>query len=99
MKTFLESISLGSGAVLIAVLSVGVVWLLCSVLPVAFRWLSVVIVPFLLAYSLYWLPVWLGSDDVAQYDAWQVLGVGVWFLSGAIPSTMLVTFLGKRRAK
>ena len=99
MKTFVESISLGSGAALIAVLSVGVVWLLCSVLPVALRWLWVVIVPFLLAYSLYWAPVWLGSDDVAQYGAWQVLGVGAWFLSGAIPSTVLATVLQKRRAK
>ena len=80
-------------------LSVGVVWLLCSVLPVALRWFWVVTVPFLLAYSLYWSPVWLGSDDIAQYGAWQVLGVGAWFLSGAIPSTVLVTILQKRRAK
>jgi len=99
MRIFVQSISLGSGAVLIAVLSVSVVWLLCSVLPVAFHWLWVVIVPLLLAYSLYWLPVWLGSDDVAQYDAWQVLGVGAWFLAGAIPSTVLVAVLQKRRAE
>ena len=99
MKILVESISLGFGAVLIAVLSVGVVWLLCSLLPVVLRWLWVVIVPFLFAYSLYWSPVWLGSDDVAQYDAWQVLGVRAWFLSGAIPSTVLVTVLQKCRAK
>jgi len=98
MKPLVESLSLGSGAVLIAVLSVGVVWLLCSFLPVAFRWLWVVIVPFLLAYSLYWLPVWLGSDP-SEYSAWAILFVGAWFLSGAIPSTVLVTVLQKRRAK
>jgi hypothetical protein len=81
------------------VLSVSVVWLLCSVFASGFRWLWVVVVPFLLAYSLYWSPVWVGSHDVAQYDAWQFLVVGAWFLSGAIPSTVLVTVLQKRRAK
>ena len=98
MKTLVESLSIGSGAVLIAVLSVGVVWLLCSVLPMALRWLWVVIVPLLFAYSLYWLPVWLGSDP-SLYSAWAVLFVGAWFLSGAVPSTVLVRVLQKRRAK
>ena len=98
MKTLVESLSLGSGAVLIAVLSVAVVWLLSSVLPVALRWLWVVIVPIFLAYSLYRLPVWLGSDP-SEYSAWAVLVVGTWFLSGAIPSTALIVVLGKRIAK
>jgi hypothetical protein len=98
MKVLIESLSLGSGALLIAVLSVGVVWLLCAVSPVSFRWLWVVIVPFILAYSLHWLPVWLGSDS-SEYSVWAVLGVGTWFLSGAIPSAVLVVVLRKRRAE
>ena len=98
MKALIESLSLGSGAVLIAVLSVSVVWLLCAVSPVSLRWLWVAIVPFILAYSLYWLPVWLGSDS-SKYSVWAVLGVGTWFLSGAIPSALLVLVLRKRRAK
>jgi hypothetical protein len=98
MKTLVESLSLGSGAALIAVLSLGAVWFLCSILPLALRWLWVVIVPFIFAYSLYWLPVWLGSDP-SEYSAWATLGVGTWFLSGAIPSAVLVQVLRKRRAK
>ncbi len=98
MKTLLESLSIGSGAVLTGVLSVGFVWLLCSVLPMALRWLWVVIVPFILAYSIYWLPVWLGSDP-SEYGVWALLGVGAWFLSGTIPSAALVLVLGRRRAK
>jgi hypothetical protein len=97
MKNFVESLSLGSGAILIAVFSVGVVWLLCFVLPVALRWLWVVIVPFLFAYSLYWSPIWLGADR-SEYSIWAVLGVGAWFLSGAIPSAVLVLILRRRRA-
>src|ERR1700690_1531547 len=96
MKTLLESLSIGSGAVLIGTLSVGVVWLLCSVLPVALRWLWVAIVPFSLAYSIYWLPVWLGSN-ASEYGPWAFLCVGTWFLSGAIPSAVLVVVLRKRR--
>src|SRR5580692_10999851 len=96
MKTFAESLSLTSGAMLIAVLSLGFVWLLFSVLPTALRWIWVVIVPLILAYSLYWLPAWLGSADQADYAAWEILGVGSWFLAGAVPSAVLVLILRKR---
>jgi hypothetical protein len=98
MKTFVESLSVSSGAILIAVLSVGVVWLLCSVLPVALRSLWVVIVPFIFAYSLYWLPVWLGADP-SEYSPWAILVVGTWFVSGATSSAVLVLILRKRRAR
>jgi hypothetical protein len=98
MITFLKSLSLGSGALLIAVLSLGIVWLLCSVLPVALRPLWVVLVPFIFAYSLYWLPVWLGADP-SEYSAWAVLCVGAWFLSGFFPSAAVVLVLQKRRAR
>jgi hypothetical protein len=76
MKTFVESLSISSGAILIAVLSVGVVWLLCSTLPVALRSLWIVIVLFIFAYSLYWLPVWLGANS-SEYSAWVFLRPGM----------------------
>lgn len=98
MKALIESLSLGSGALLIAVLSAGVVWLLNSLLPKALRWLSVVVVPFTVAYCLYWSPVWLGSDP-SEYSAWAVLVVGTWFLAGAIASALTVLILQKRRTK
>lgn len=98
MKTFLGSFSLGSGALLIGVLSMGVVWLLRSLLPKTLHWLSVVIVPFILAYCFYWSPVWLGSDP-SEYGAWSVLIVGTWFLAGFLPSAMVVLLIQKRRAR
>ena len=58
MKALVESLSLGSGAVLVALLSAGIVWLLCFVFPESLRKVWVVIVPFALAYCLYWSPVW-----------------------------------------
>ena len=64
MKALVESWSLSSLAILIAVLPVGVVWLLSTVLPVALPSLWVV-------NSLYWLPVWLGADS-SEYSAWAL---------------------------
>jgi hypothetical protein len=96
--SFLESLSLSSGAILIAIISVGVVWLLCFVLPFALRAIWVIVVPLVLAYSLYWLPVWLGAG-VSEYGAWAVLGVGTWFFSGFFPSAVMVLILQKRRSK
>jgi hypothetical protein len=95
---FLESISLGSGALLIAVLSTVIAWLLRSRLSKNQHSLSAVIVPFVLAYCLYWSPVWLGSDDVAQYDAWAGMIV-LWFLAGFFPSAVMVLIIQKRRSR
>jgi hypothetical protein len=98
MKTFFESLSIGSGAILVAVLSVGVVWLLRSRLSKNLHSLSAVVVPFVLAYCLYWSPVWLGSDP-SEYGAWAVLCVGAWFLAGFFPSAAMVLIIQKRRAR
>ena len=98
MKTFLESLSLRSGALLIAVLSMGVLWLVRPRLPKNLHSLSVVIVPFILAYSLYWSPVWLGSDP-SEYGAWSVIVIGTWFLAGFFPSAIMVSVIQKRRAR
>ena len=98
VRLFLESFSLGSGALLVAVLSTVIIWLLRSRLPKTLHSLSAVVVPFVLAYCLYWSPVWLGSDDVSQYDAWAGIIV-IWFLAGLFPSASLVLIIQKRRAR
>jgi len=100
MKAFIESLSLTSRAVVIAVLSVMVVWVLCSVVPVTprWRWIWAVAVPFGLAYCLYWSPVWLGAN-ASEYGAWAFLGVGGWFFAGFFPSAFLVRILEKRATR
>ena len=98
MKELLESLSLGPGAVVVAVCSAALAWPLYRVRPVILRWLGAVAVPFALAYGLYWSPVWLGSSDIAQYSAWQFLVVGVWFLAGVTASVVVIFALGRRRA-
>src|SRR5713226_7330674 len=62
MKTFIQSLSFTSGAILLAYFSAVVVWFLCSVFSVSLRKLWVVIVPLVLAYCLYWSPVWFNGE-------------------------------------
>lgn len=98
MRTFVESLSLGSGAILVAVLSAGVVWLLSSVSPPTLRMLWIAVVPLIVAYCLYWSPVWLGADP-SEYHAWAFVVVLPWFLAGAISSAVVVWIRHKRGSK
>jgi hypothetical protein len=97
MREFLESLNIFSAAIIIAVLSFGVVWLLCSKLSMRLGALWAVIVPLIIAYSLYWMPVWLGADPL-EYGAWSFIIVP-WFFAGFFPSAILVRVLQKRSAK
>jgi hypothetical protein len=98
MRQFLESLSLTSGAIVVAVASTALVWVLTFLLPKLPRWIWAVVVPFGLAYCLYWSPVWLGADS-SEYSAWAFLGVGGWFFAGFFPSAFLVRILEKRASK
>jgi hypothetical protein len=95
VKTLAQSLSLNSGAVLIAIASAGLVWLLCVTAARKFRWLWVFVVPLTLSYSLYWLPVWLGAD-ASEYGPWAGIAIGGWFLAGAISSGVVVIALRGR---
>lgn len=97
MREFLGSLDIFSAAIIVAGLSLGVVWLLCSKLSVRFGALWAVAIPLIIAYSLYWLPVWLG-DDPSEYGAWSFIIIP-WFFAGFFPSAVMVRILQKRRAK
>jgi len=98
MKDFIESLSIGSGAALIAILSALIAWLLSSVRFALLRWSAVVLLPLLLSYCLYWLPVWLGGSS-DQYDSWEPLVLGAWFPAGVVPSVFVILVVGRCRAK
>jgi Fe2+ transport system protein B len=94
MRAFIESLSLGSGAALVAIISALLAGAISFVRPPIVRWLSVVVVPFVISFCLYRLPVWLGADG-SEYSSWQFLFVGAWFLAGVIPSALVVFILGR----
>lgn len=95
MKDLIESLSIWSGAILVAGLSAGMVWLLCLLTPQSLHKAWAVIVPLVVAYCLYWSPVWLGADP-SEYHAWALLFIVPWFLAGAIPSAAIIRVLRKR---
>jgi len=97
VQAFFQSLSLTSASVLVFVIS-GVAALLAGrVGSVVARWFAAVLFPFALAYSAYWLPVWLGAD-ASEYLAWSLLGVGVPFVAGLVPSAV-ITFFVMRHAQ
>jgi len=82
MKTFIQSLSLTSGAGLLAIVSAAVVWVLCYVFPLSLRKLWIVIVPLILSYCLYWSPVWFFGEPSQEYHTWMILFLVSWSLPG-----------------
>jgi hypothetical protein len=97
MKQLLESMSLASGTVIAAVFCAALAWPLSLVRSATLRWTGGVAIPLALAYALYWSPVWLGADDRAQYSAWQLLVVPVWFVAGGVSSAIVLLIVRKKR--
>jgi hypothetical protein len=98
MRTLVESLSLASGAVLVACVSSLTIWLLCAQLPNKnVRAVCAATVPFVLAYCLYWLPVWLGADS-SEYSVWEFV-IAAWFFAGFFPSALIVVALNRRKSQ
>lgn len=96
---------LETGAFLVAIFSAGIVCLLWIVSPSRLRkaWLLIplaVSVPFIVAYCLYFSPVWFGSGS-SEYYMWAPLFIVPWFLAGAAASTAtsVALYLSVRRRR
>jgi hypothetical protein len=97
VQAFFQSLSLISASVLVAVISGVAALLVGRIGSVVARWFAAVLFPFALAYSVYWMPVWLGAA-ASEYLAWSLLGVGIPFMAGLVPSAV-VTFFVRRHAQ
>ena len=97
MQAFFQSLSLTSASLLVAVISATAALLIGWITSTVARWFAAILFPFVLSYSVYWMPVWLGADG-SEYLAWALLGVGVPFLAGLLPSAV-VTFVVTRHAR
>jgi hypothetical protein len=94
MIDLLKSISLFSGALVIAIVSgvCAIAWARISLSQL--KWGLAIGAPALFAYSLYWSPVWLGADS-SEYWNFAPIIIGTWFTAGVIPSALVVHFLSK----
>jgi hypothetical protein len=60
------------------------------------RWVCAVGLPFVVAYCAYRWPAWTLGSDLAQYDAWAGLGVGLPFLPALVVSITIVAVADRR---
>jgi hypothetical protein len=97
VQAFFQSLSLTSASVIVAVISAVAALLIGRIASAVARWFAAVLLPFVLSYAVYWMPVWLGADG-SEYSAWALLGVGVPFLAGLV-SSALATFVVRRYAQ
>lgn len=96
MLEFMMSLSLWSGALLVALVSATVALGSAFVLSKPAIWFVVLLASFGVACCLYWLPVWSGQDP-SEYAAWAPLFIIPWFLAGACASVVTVHAVGRVR--
>jgi len=79
------------GSVLMVAVSSSLLTVFCCFKqPVALRWISALLVPFIIAYPIYWMPEWLRGGNFLAYDSWELLGVDVPYLAGLICSLLVI---------
>ncbi|MDD5472117.1 MAG: hypothetical protein PHP05_09415, partial [Sideroxydans sp.] len=83
MLELLNSLSFESGSVVVALASAALAFIWAQVLNHMVRWVLGVVTPFVLAYSLYWSPVWLGADT-SEFSSWAPIFIAPWFLAGTV---------------
>jgi hypothetical protein len=89
MAELLDSLSLQTGALVVALTSAVVGVLVAWIAPRKVAAGLAIAVPIALAYCLYWSPVWLGGHNSAEYSTWVLFVVGVWSIVGLATSLML----------
>jgi hypothetical protein len=93
----LESLTLQSGAVVVALVSalLAFVW---ARLPRTQMWLLGLIAPLIIAYTLYWLPAWHRASP-SEYSTWAPLFIAPWYVTGALLSSLVIYFDTRRRRR
>jgi len=90
---WLESLPAAAVFALVMALSAVVAALCLRIRLRAVRWALALATPFVIAWCIYWMPVWAGND-ASEYGAWAPLFIVPWGLSGAIASVLV--FIAKR---
>ncbi len=98
MLDLLESLPFPVTTLVVAAFSVVIVALVSRVSPNWFRWVATLFVPFIVAYTTYWVPVWIRHrGDIEDYSAFEPMVVGIWGLAGNVGSLVCVLIVRKCR--
>lgn len=94
----LTSLSLSSGAAVVAVVSalLAFAWVRCR--SAAAAWGLGLTAPLGVAFVLYWAPVWVGEGS-SEYSSWAPLFIAPWYLAGATASVLVMALVRKKRAR
>jgi hypothetical protein len=95
---FVESLSLQSGAVIVAVVSglCAIGWSRLESRSVT--WTVSLVTPIVIAAALYWFPVFLGAPST-EYSAWAVIFIAPWSVAGAAAAALVVVVRSRRAAQ
>jgi hypothetical protein len=97
MANFVLSLSLESGALLVALVSAVIAFVFAIALRSKIVWFFVLLASFGVAYCLYWFPVWSGHGSYSEYSSWAPLAIIPWFLAGACASLAVVYAVSRVR--
>ncbi len=98
MKDIILSLSFGSGALVVAIASAIIALGLSQINSQKLKWMTGVIIPFFIAYFLYFSPVFFFGSDSSEYSAWSGIFIIPWYAAGLFGS-VLVLFIMKRIRK
>lgn len=93
---FFESLGLGYGSLFIAMLSACLAFVTARAPSAGLRWAFAIIIPFVLSYCCYWMPVWLVRRP-DEDGSWAPIGIGFLSFFGLLAS-LIVTFIVSRDA-
>jgi hypothetical protein len=98
LQEFVMSLSLGSGALVVAALSGLVSCASYFVRSRLFQGLIALLPPCVIAYSLYWTPVWCGKN-ASEYWSWAPLLIVPWSGAGLMVSVLMYNYIWKPRQR
>jgi hypothetical protein len=95
VKEFILSLSFSSGALIVAVVSFIIGLVISGIKSRKLKWMISLIVPFFVAYILYFSPVFFFGSDPSEYSAWSGIFIIPWYAAGLFGS-VIVIFIMKR---
>jgi len=96
MLKILQSISFNSGFFVVSIISIGISIPVSVIKNRGIKWPLILIIPYAIAYCLYWSPKWLGGHS-DQYSSWAPIFINPWYVVGLL--SVLITLYIKKKIK
>ena len=94
MLEIVQSISFNSGFFVVSVLSIIICLPISNLGNILVKWFLILIIPYIIAYCLYWSPKWLGSHS-DQYSSWAPVFINPWYIV-ALLSVVIVLYIKEK---